>query len=143
MSTGIILQFTQTLLAILLAPGGMLADDMVFRTLTSDGVPRVLDDAESAFVRSNGIALAGYAALQLVGVRYGAAFVGVFGGLASSTATTLAFAKRSKEDPGLSNHYAMAVVTACSMMLPRVVIAGRRSSLMAPNSATPSEARRA
>ena len=50
-------------LAILLAPGGMLADDMVFRTYTSDGVPLVLDDAESAFVRSNGIALAGYAAL--------------------------------------------------------------------------------
>ena len=50
-------------LAILLAPDGMLTDDMVFRTFTSDGVPLLLGDAESAFVRSNGIALAGYAAL--------------------------------------------------------------------------------
>ena len=50
-------------LAILLAPDGMLTDDKVLRTFTSDAVPLLLGDAESAFVRSNGIALAGYAAL--------------------------------------------------------------------------------
>ena len=44
-----------------------------------------------------GVSLAGYAALQLAGARYGAAFVGVFGGLASSTATTLVYARKARD----------------------------------------------
>jgi len=50
-------------MANLLAPGGILADDMVLRTVTSEGLPLELDAAESALLRSNGIALAGSAAL--------------------------------------------------------------------------------
>ena len=50
-------------LAILLAPGGMLADDTVFTTTTSDGKALVLGDNETRFLRSSGIMLAGCAAL--------------------------------------------------------------------------------
>jgi tetratricopeptide (TPR) repeat protein len=50
-------------MANLLAPGGILADDMVLRTVTSEGLPLELDAAESALLRSNGIVLAGSAAL--------------------------------------------------------------------------------
>ncbi|GJL72668.1 MAG: hypothetical protein NMNS01_18670 [Nitrosomonas sp.] len=44
----------------------------------------------------SGVSLAGYIALRLVGQRYGTALLGSFGGLVSSTATTLVYARRSK-----------------------------------------------
>jgi len=46
----------------------------------------------------------------------------LFGGLASSTASTLAFSRRSREEPLLSREYSLAVVIACTVMLPRVAI---------------------
>jgi len=46
----------------------------------------------------------------------------LLGGIASSTATTLAFTRRSKEIPAMGEQYAMGVVIACSVMLPRMVI---------------------
>ena len=71
----------------------------------------------------SGLGFAGYVTMRLVGARAGILLTSVFGGLASSTATTLAFSRRSKDDPALSEHYAMAVVVACSVMLPRVIVA--------------------
>lgn len=71
----------------------------------------------------SGMGFTGYIAMRLLGTRAGILLTSLLGGLASSTATTLAFARRSKEEPELAKHYAMAVVTACSVMLPRVVIA--------------------
>ena len=50
-------------MANLLAPGGILADDMVLRTATSEGLPLELDAAESALLRSYAFELAGSAAL--------------------------------------------------------------------------------
>jgi tetratricopeptide (TPR) repeat protein len=50
-------------LAILLAPGGMLAEDNVFTTTTSDGKALVLGEEETRFLRSTGIMMAGCAAL--------------------------------------------------------------------------------
>lgn len=70
----------------------------------------------------SGLGFAGYVTMRLVGARAGILLTSVFGGLASSTATTLAFSRRSKEDPALSEHYAMAVIMACSVMLPRVIV---------------------
>lgn len=70
----------------------------------------------------SGLGFAGYLAMRLLGARAGILVTSLFGGLASSTATTLAFSRRSKDEPALSEHYAMAVVTACSVMLPRVII---------------------
>eukprot|EP01035_Chromulina_nebulosa_P068513 gene68513-93880_t len=71
----------------------------------------------------SGLGFAGYVTMRLIGARAGILLTSVFGGLASSTATTLAFSRRSKEDPALSEHYAMAVIMACSVMLPRVIVA--------------------
>ncbi len=70
-----------------------------------------------------GLAFAGYVAIRLVGARAGILLTGVLGGLASSTASTLAFSRRSREEPAMSEHYALAVVAACTVMLPRVLIA--------------------
>ena len=71
----------------------------------------------------SGLGFAGYIAIRVVGQRAGVLLTGVLGGLASSTASTLAFSRRSRDVPHLSDHYALAVVAACTVMLPRVLIA--------------------
>ncbi|THF66144.1 MgtC/SapB family protein [Pseudothauera nasutitermitis] len=70
----------------------------------------------------SGVSLAGYAALQLVGARYGAAFVGVFGGLASSTATTLVYARNARAEPGMASMAALVIVLANLLMVVRVTV---------------------
>lgn len=49
----------------------------------------------------SGISLSGYIALRLVGQRYGAPLLGFMGGMVSSTATTLVYARHGKSDPQL------------------------------------------
>lgn len=71
----------------------------------------------------SGLGFAGYLAMRLLGSRAGLLLTSLLGGLASSTATTLAFSRRSREDPALSTHYALAVAAACAVMLPRVLVA--------------------
>lgn len=71
----------------------------------------------------SGLGFAGYVTIRIVGPRSGILLTGILGGLASSTACTLAFSRRSRESPALSEHYALAVVAACTIMLPRVVLA--------------------
>ena len=68
----------------------------------------------------SGIGFTGYVAMRLLGARAGIVVTSLLGGLASSTATTLAFSRRSREDEGLALHYAFAITTACTVMLPRV-----------------------
>lgn len=70
----------------------------------------------------SGIGFSGYVAMRLLGARAGIVVTSLLGGLASSTATTLAFSRRSREEEGLSLHYAFAISTACTVMLPRVGI---------------------
>ncbi|MDB6095254.1 MAG: hypothetical protein JWM32_2816 [Verrucomicrobia bacterium] len=74
-------------------------------------------------VLMSGIGFLGYLAMRLLGAGAGILITSLFGGLASSTATTLAFSRRSRDDPRLSEHYSMAVVIACSAMLARVAVA--------------------
>lgn len=76
-----------------------------------------------------GVGLAGYTALQLVGVRYGAVFVGVFGGLASSTATTVLYARQARELPGMNAMAALVIVMANLVMVLRVAVI---AALVAP-----------
>ncbi|MDB6169776.1 MAG: hypothetical protein JWM88_2640 [Verrucomicrobia bacterium] len=71
----------------------------------------------------SGIGFLGYLAMRGLGAKAGILVTGLFGGLASSTATTLAFSRRSREDPGDSEHYAMGIVIACCAMLARVAVA--------------------
>ncbi len=70
----------------------------------------------------SGIGFAGYVAIRLLGAKAGIFVTSLLGGLASSTATALAFSRRSREDPGLSVHYAFAITTACMVMVPRVIV---------------------
>ncbi len=70
----------------------------------------------------SGVGFLGYLAMRLLGARAGLILTSLLGGIASSTATTLAFSRRSKEAPAMGEQYAMGVVIACSVMLPRVII---------------------
>ncbi|MBU0622414.1 MAG: MgtC/SapB family protein [Gammaproteobacteria bacterium] len=65
----------------------------------------------------SGISLAGYAALHVVGTRYGAPLLGMFGGLTSSTATTLIYARHGKSNLAALN-LAASVIVIASMVLP-------------------------
>jgi len=69
----------------------------------------------------SGVGFAGYIAVRLLGSGAGLLLASVLGGVASSTATTLTFARRSKEEPAHSLDYSMAVVTASTVMLPRTL----------------------
>lgn len=69
-----------------------------------------------------GVGFAGYVLVRLFGTQAGFAMSGLVGGLASSTATTLAFSRASKAAPDLSLPCTLAVVLACDVMLVRVAV---------------------
>lgn len=71
----------------------------------------------------SGLGFAGYLAMRLLGARAGLTLTALLGGLASSTASTLAFSRRSRDEPALAPHHAFATVAACTVMLPRVALA--------------------
>ena len=68
----------------------------------------------------SGASFGGYVAVRMLGHKLGIALTGMIGGIASSTATTLAMSKESREQPALAQDCAMAVVLACTVMLWRV-----------------------
>ena len=77
----------------------------------------------------SGVSLAGYVALRSIGQRYGVALLGIFGGLASSTATTLVYARRSNESEGLGRLAAVVILLANVVVLVRLCIV---SAVIAP-----------
>src|SRR3989338_1559555 len=70
----------------------------------------------------SGISLAGYAALHVVGTRYGAPLLGFFGGLVSSTATTMIYAKHGKGNQAMLNLAASVIVIASMVVLLRLLV---------------------
>jgi uncharacterized membrane protein (DUF4010 family) len=68
-----------------------------------------------------GLSLLGYVAYKLFGARAGAALAGVLGGLVSSTATTVSYARRSKEEPESSRLAALVVMIASAVVFGRVL----------------------
>ncbi len=70
----------------------------------------------------SGLGFVGYLLIRMLGARAGVVLAGLVGGLASSTATTLAFSRESKVYPELSAGFALAIVMACTIMLARVII---------------------
>jgi uncharacterized membrane protein (DUF4010 family) len=70
----------------------------------------------------SGLSLTGYAALQIVGTRYGAPLLGLFGGLASSTATTLIYSKHGKSNLAMQNLAASVIVIASMVVLVRLFV---------------------
>ena len=70
----------------------------------------------------SGLSLAGYAALRIVGQRHGALLTGLFGGIASSTATTLAFSRHGRADPALVGMATLVILLANWMVMIRLGI---------------------
>lgn len=72
----------------------------------------------------SGLSLAGYVALHWAGHRYGAPLLGVFGGLVSSTATTLAYARHSKTSDAMCRLSAVVILIASQVVLVRLAVVG-------------------
>ena len=70
----------------------------------------------------SGLSLAGYVALRLVGQRYGAVLLGAFGGMVSSTATTLVYARRSKHNQDLTQLAVVVILIASLIVFLRLSI---------------------
>ncbi len=69
----------------------------------------------------SGIGFSGYVLMKVWGPSQGINLMGILGGLASSTATTISFSTASRQYPEMAGHYARAVVLASTVMLPRVL----------------------
>lgn len=72
----------------------------------------------------SGLSLGGYLLLKLVGPGKGVPLLGVFGGLASSTATTLSFARQVKGDARHAPVARTVILIANLMVLPRLAVLG-------------------
>lgn len=81
-----------------------------------------------------GVSLAGYAALRFVGIRHGAAVIGFFGGLASSTATTMVFARHARTQVDLVRTATVVVLLANLVVMLRL---GVLALVVAPMIALP------
>jgi len=69
-----------------------------------------------------GIGLASYVALRVAGERHGVLLTGLLGGLISSTATTLLYAKRSTESPQIARLAGAVVPLANVVPLGRIAL---------------------
>jgi len=69
------------------------------------------------------IGFVGYVLIQIVGPKRGIGLTGILGGLVSSTALTLSFAQKSREDDRLAKPFALAIVVAWTMMFARILAA--------------------
>jgi uncharacterized membrane protein (DUF4010 family) len=77
----------------------------------------------------SGLALSGYLALRIIGARHGAALLGIFGGLASSTATTMMFSRHARDHVHLVRMSAIVILIANVMVMIRIGIV---SGVVAP-----------
>jgi uncharacterized membrane protein (DUF4010 family) len=67
-----------------------------------------------------GISLGGFLISRYVGARTGSVLSGLLGGLISSTATTVSYARRSQASPGSSPMAAMVIMIASTVVFVRV-----------------------
>lgn len=68
------------------------------------------------------ISLSAYVAYRIVGVRAGSVLGGILGGLISSTATTVSYARQCKSHPKLVGTAAFVIIVASTIVLVRVAI---------------------
>lgn len=68
----------------------------------------------------SGVSLAGYAALRLTGARHGAALIGIFGGMVSSTATTMIFARHARANVDLGRTAMVVILLANIVVMVRL-----------------------
>lgn len=69
-----------------------------------------------------GISFAGYVLVKIVGPQRSIPLIGLLGGLVSSTAVTVSFAQRSKQNVELARMLALGAVIASTTMFPRLLL---------------------
>ena len=69
-----------------------------------------------------GISMAAYVAYRILGARVGAVLGGVLGGLISSTATTVSYARQSRNDPDATDMAALVILIASTIVNVRVLM---------------------
>jgi uncharacterized membrane protein (DUF4010 family) len=69
-----------------------------------------------------GIGLAGYVSIRIFGERAGGWLSGILGGLVSSTATTVAYARRVRENADAATLAAFVIVVASTVAAARVIV---------------------
>ncbi len=70
----------------------------------------------------SGLSFLGYVLIKVVGTEHGITLTGLLGGIASSTAVTVSFSRRSKEVPQLARPFALAIIIAWTVMFVRVFV---------------------
>jgi uncharacterized membrane protein (DUF4010 family) len=70
----------------------------------------------------SGVSLAGYTALRLTGAQHGAALIGLFGGLASSTATTMIFARHARANIDMGRTAMVVILLANIVVMIRLAV---------------------
>lgn len=75
-----------------------------------------------AVVLVAGLSLAGHVAVRLAGPQRGLLWTGLLGGLASSTAATLALARRVRDEPALHDAAGAGALAACAVMFVRLPV---------------------
>jgi uncharacterized membrane protein (DUF4010 family) len=69
----------------------------------------------------SGISFVGYVLFKIIGSKKGIIVLSLLGGLASSTAVTLSFSQRSKENHTYCSDFGSGILLATSIMYPRVL----------------------
>ena len=69
-----------------------------------------------------GLNFLGYLLVKVLGGEHGLVVTGILGGLVSSTAVTLSFSQRSRQEPAMSSAFVLAIVVAWTIMFLRVVV---------------------
>jgi len=77
-----------------------------------------------------GISVASFLVQRLLGAHVGAILAGVLGGLVSSTATTVSYARRSRASPESVPETALVLILASTVVFPRVLLL---ASVIAPS----------
>lgn len=82
----------------------------------------------------SGLSLVGYVATRWLGAGRGTAVTGITGGLVSSTAVTLSFARRGREEPATAAALACGILLAWAIMFARVLVMvlALNTALLAP-----------
>lgn len=70
----------------------------------------------------SGVSLAGYAALRIFGQSHGAPLLGLLGGLVSSTATTLVYARHARQSESVTPLASVVILTANLVVLLRLAV---------------------
>ena len=70
----------------------------------------------------SGVSLAGYAALRIAGSRHSTPMIGFFGGLVSSTVTTMVFARHARAQPDFMRMAATVILIANLVVLLRLAM---------------------